>query len=80
MRSPGRKPAFAAGETTTKFLERNLHGWPPPPQLSELDWLALAAFESLLGGAAGESDDSLAAAAGRWRDPWSHTEAWRNVR
>ena len=73
-------PAFLAGETTTRFLERHLKGWPPPPRLSELAWLALAAFESLLGGAAGESDDSLAAAAGRWRDPWSHTEAWRNLR
>ena len=73
-------PAFQAGETTTRFLERHLHGWPPPPRLSELDWLALAAFESLLGGAAADTQTSLTAAADRWRDPWSHTEAWRNVR
>ncbi len=70
---------FAAGQTTTRFLERRLPDWRPDTELSDLDWLALAALESFLAGAeAGE-----AAAPGgtlAWPDPWAHTEAWRNLR
>ncbi len=80
-------PAFAAGDTTTRFLDEHLPGWRPDGDLTDDEWLAIAAFESLAaGGAGGGAGDGGAGAGGDgggrdgWAgDPWSSTEAWRNV-
>jgi 3-methylcrotonyl-CoA carboxylase alpha subunit len=78
-------PAYHAGDTTTKFLETYLTDWQPDDALSDEDWLAIAAFESLAGsrggGSAGGGDAEAAGQGnGHWAgDPWAVTEAWRNV-
>ncbi|MCB0215692.1 MAG: ATP-grasp domain-containing protein [Caldilineae bacterium] len=70
--------AFAAGATTTRFLERHMADWRPAPEPSDELWLAMAAFESLRAG----RDSAEAGEDGRhWEaDPWASTEAWRNLR
>jgi 3-methylcrotonyl-CoA carboxylase alpha subunit len=69
-------PAFRDGETHTRFLEQHLAAWQPSQGLSDEEWLAVAAFESLSSAAAVTSDVT---AAGHFSDPWSVTEGWRNV-
>ncbi len=67
-------PVFAAGQAETRFLERHFGGWQPPEEVNDDLWLAMAAFESIrAGGGRG------AAINGAVADPWSVTEAWRNV-
>jgi acetyl-CoA carboxylase biotin carboxylase subunit len=71
-----RHPAFRAGETHTHFLDEHMAGWSPVHALSDEEWLAVAAFESL-STAASASD--LLGAGTRFADPWAVTEGWRNV-
>jgi len=71
--------AFAAGDTTTKFLEEHLPNWQPDSVLSDEEWLALAAFESLAGSAVPADGAGVDGAGRPSPDPWSVTEAWRNV-
>lgn len=72
------EPSFLAGRTPTNYLAEHFATWQPQTSISESDWLALAALESLAGGrmpkrlAANESADQP--------DPWNEMIAWRNVR
>jgi len=78
-------PAFAAGETHTRFLDERLAGWRPaaPPEGPDADdpWLAAAVLEAAgatrAGGAPATGADSAAGGAGH--DPWSEAGRWRNV-
>jgi acetyl-CoA carboxylase biotin carboxylase subunit len=74
-------PAFQAGETTTAFLDAHLAGWTGTPAPGEDDWLAVFAYESLAARAGATAGDGAgpAAPSGLVADPWSSTEAWRNV-
>jgi len=82
-------PAFHAGDTTTRFLDEHLPDWQVETRLTDEDWLAVAAFESLAAGAgavgsSSPGDDGAGGAGpnghrGLPHDPWSVTEAWRNV-
>jgi len=74
-----RHGAFLSANLHTRFLEEHFPDWRPSTSPSEEEWLALAAFESLNAGD-DASADVPAAAPAAWPDPWSVTEAWRNVR
>lgn len=73
-------PAFAEGDTSTRFLDEHLPGWRAERALPDEAWLAAAAFESLAGlGAAGPAAGGANGTARFAEDPWGATEAWRNV-
>ena len=81
-------PAFAEGQTTTRFVERHMAPEDAEPrQLDDRDWLSMALFEALAlggaldsaaGGAIGPEDapDRMVRAPG----PWLHRDRFRNVR
>jgi len=67
-------PAFVSGETTTAFIERHLNAW-RAPAASELEWLAMAAFEAW-----GQSAPQAAASdVASTFDPWNAADRWRNT-
>lgn len=73
-----RHPAFVAGDFDTRFIEDHMAGWSPGVELSEDEWLAAAAYEAIAAGIAKPVRDSYQYPNG-FTDPWSVTEAWRNV-
>jgi 3-methylcrotonyl-CoA carboxylase alpha subunit len=70
-------PAFRAGETHTHFLDEHMSAWQAPQDLSDDEWLAVAAFESLSSAARAAAERECGAAV--FSDPWAVTEGWRNV-
>ena len=75
-------PAFAAGETHTRFLDEHLAGW-RPPALDGTDaddaFLAAAALEALSGAGSGFGAGDTVGAEGMAPDPWADAGRWRNV-
>jgi acetyl/propionyl-CoA carboxylase alpha subunit len=73
------EPEFVAGRTSTSYLAERMAGWPPQTELTEAEWLAVAAMEALHGGGkqarplAAEGDGETAV------DPWTAVTAFRNV-
>ncbi len=68
---------FRSGDISTQFLERRFAGWQAPVALTDSDWLAIAAFESLSPAATvGEPTNGSNGHAG---DPWVMAGGWRNV-
>lgn len=71
-------PTFVAGEADTRFLEQHFEGWQPAEDVDDDQWLAMAAFESFRAGA-GAGAASAGGPSQAVEDPWSVTDAWRNV-
>jgi acetyl/propionyl-CoA carboxylase alpha subunit len=71
------EPSFLAGQTTTNYLAEHFPTWQPPTNISESDWLALAALEATAGGVRQKRSATDDAAA--QPDPWHGAAAWRNV-
>ncbi len=73
-------PAFEAGQTTTRFLERHMADWNEAVEADDATWLAMAAFESLSAARSASGADLAEGETGWQEDPWASTEAWRNLR
>ncbi len=71
------EPAFLAGETSTHFLAEHLPDWQPPAEVSEMEWIAAAAYE-MLAGTGGESRPPTADGRQPF-DLWTAAPGWRNV-
>lgn len=72
------EPDYVQGRTSTQYLEAHFAGWQPVVNISESDWLALAALEVMGGGGKRPSRHDKTAAA--QPDPWNETTPWRNVK
>ena len=70
---------FQAGYTSTGYIQDHMADWQPNAELSDADWLALAAVEFLGGG--GRNDGGKTAVNGETAqpDPWGEIGSWRNV-
>ena len=76
-----REPHFAAGQTTTGYLQEHMADWQRQSDLTTTDWLAAAVLEMLQGSrksgplrVSGAEDGAAEA------DPWQLISGWRNVR
>lgn len=67
---------FIKGLTSTNYLKDNMADWPRSTAVTEIDWLAIGAWELLQSSA---SAQPVAVENGRQPDPWNETTAWRNV-
>ncbi|MCB9422193.1 MAG: acetyl-CoA carboxylase biotin carboxylase subunit [Ardenticatenaceae bacterium] len=69
---------FLDGRTSTNYLAEHFAGWQPQVNMSESDWLALAALEALQNGRrqsrVGDGGTAVAQP-----DPWNQSVSWRNV-
>ena len=73
------EPLFLDGRTTTNYLDEQFADWKPEVSVSESDWLAIAALETLRGG--GSRGARTAVTTGDVQpDPWNKHTAWRNVK
>jgi acetyl/propionyl-CoA carboxylase alpha subunit len=71
-------PLFLNGDISVNFLQENMEPWHANPDTSNSTWLALAAYEVLIGGSdeQGFGDNN---SANGYADPWDSREGWRNV-
>ncbi len=70
--------AFLDGRTNTNYLDEHFADWQPAVSVSESDWLAIAALETLRGG--GKRLAGTAVTVDETQpDPWNELTAWRNV-
>jgi len=70
------EPGFLAGDTSTNFLVDQLAGWQPATTVSDAEWIAAAAHETL-GGAAERRPQAVEVS--QVYDPWETARGWRNV-
>lgn len=73
---------FQLGQTSTNYIQENMADWQPAATLTEVDWLAVAAVEFLMGeGKRGGGGTSTSSVAGETQqpDPWGTVGVWRNV-
>jgi acetyl/propionyl-CoA carboxylase alpha subunit len=84
---------FQAGQTSTSYIQEHMADWQPGAEITEADWLAVAAVEYLLGD--GRRGGGKTAVGGRETavggretavgggetqpDPWAEVGVWRNV-
>jgi acetyl/propionyl-CoA carboxylase alpha subunit len=74
------EPHFVAGKISTNYLTEYFSDWQPTVNISESDWLALAALEAVSGGGKRQRMLSNGETAVTDHDPWNQTSAWRNVK
>ena len=73
------EPHFVAGQTSTDYLATHMESWQPEVDVSETEWLALAAWELLRGGDKFGARSAVADDESPGLDPWNQASAWRNV-
>jgi acetyl/propionyl-CoA carboxylase alpha subunit len=71
------EPTFLAGQTSTNYLVEHFSAWQPSVNVSESDWLALAALETLQGGGDRRKISGVDTAVTQ-PDPWKQPTSWRN--
>lgn len=72
------EPHFLQGQTSTSYLNQHFPHWHPATEVSEEEWLAVAAWEALYGtGKKGQTETAVSAT--HQPDPWTLPTNWRNV-
>lgn len=74
------EPDYLNGRTSTNYLDEHFAGWQPQVNISESDWLALAALEVLQGGGKQRRRAANGEGGGAQPDPWNELTAWHNVK
>jgi acetyl/propionyl-CoA carboxylase alpha subunit len=69
---------FQSGHTSTGYIQDHMADWQPEADLSEADWLAVAAVEFLLGERKGSGGTAVNGETTQ-PDPWGEIGSWRNV-
>ena len=71
-------PDFAAGQISTRFLQKNFEPWQSKPDTTNSTWLAIAAYE-VIGDPNSQYARSETSTSEKAFDPWDEPSSWRNV-
>ncbi len=74
------EPTYLSGNTSTNYLDEYFADWQFQVNMSESDWLALAALEVLQGGGKRAKRTANGEGGDIQPDPWNKPIAWRNVK
>ena len=69
---------FLHGDVSVRFLDEYMQPWQANPDTSNSTWLALAAYESLIGSSNEEATGGHNKE-NNYPDPWDSRDGWRNV-
>ncbi|MCP4428385.1 MAG: acetyl-CoA carboxylase biotin carboxylase subunit, partial [Chloroflexi bacterium] len=73
------EPTYLSGNASTNYLAEHFADWQPQAHISESDWLAIAALETLRDGGKRGMKTAVTNDAAAQPDPWNGPSAWRNV-